>query len=285
MRCNMLMTSFVKKTLTKSHAKLVDQLRTEAKAATATEQMMKRANTMVSNPQLSPVSRSAGKEAGSMFSASPPPPVYSSPYSSPSSKHAQLSYTYRPIEKGYYATAPSVAPLLPVQPDPPSKLQQVYGVCHNDGRYEKRLPPLPPLPSIPPAAGQQQQYVFHPGPQYEHAEPQAKLPAASPQESPASGRPYSMAATPASATDRSMIPEPLRMRPKSSDDAATAQPCEDHPLYPTMNPYTSDMFKTPTTASPIGMDDSPIIGRLAAGGALSYPLTTAPARRFVAELE
>ncbi len=284
------MTSFVKKTLVKSHAKLVDQLRTKAKAATATEQMMKRTNTMVSSPQLSPVSRSGGKEAGSIFSASPPPPVYSSPYSSPSPKHAQLSYTYRPVEKGYYATAPSVAPLPPVQPDLSSKLQQVYGVYHNDSKYEKRLPPLPPAPSIPPAAGQQQQqqqqqYICHPEPQHQHAEPQAQPPDASPQESPASVRPYSMTATPASATDRSMIPEPLRIRPKSSDDAATVQPCEEHPLYPSMNPYTSDMFKTPTTASPIGMDDSPIIGRLAAGGALPYPLTTAPAGRFIAELE
>ncbi len=100
-----------------------------------------------------------------------------------------------------------------------------------------------------------------------------------------SGRPYSMTATPASATDRSMIPEPLRIRPKSSDDVATVQPCQEHPEYPAMNPYTSDMFKTPTTASPIGTDDSPIIGRLAAGGALAYPLTAAPAGRFIAELE
>ncbi len=137
---------FVRKTSTKAHGKLVDQLRRKAQAATATEQVLKRSNTLrhrraaFSPPQTPQKLYYHSPEKTGNNTASPSPQTPQQPY-------------YYPQVKNGYATAPPLLPKLPKQPQLTEQLRDVYGVYRHDSVIDKpqpyQVPRVPPAPEKP----------------------------------------------------------------------------------------------------------------------------------------
>lgn len=242
MRCNVIMASFVKKTLKKSHAALIDRLKIKAQMVSASETNARLASGL--SPSLSSASihsdlSSRSWTPSSSVSSSPPslqspvaqlqgksntPARISSPYQSPPSTTLSSGFSIRQVQH---------------TPTPPL----IAGYTSSDHIHEDQCRyPLPsPHPaqqhSSPPAYGR---YDFSPS----HQQPQ-----------PMSRYMPRQQHNP----DETLIPPPLRLRQNSAGSVGStistgsiahgrnasavikAQPSVryrvSHPDYPQMNPY------------------------------------------------
>ncbi|KAH8881011.1 hypothetical protein GQ53DRAFT_521046 [Thozetella sp. PMI_491] len=230
MRCNVLMTSFVKKTLVKAHGKLVDQLRARAQAATATRQQLSRKATFNA---ISPVATSpspsmssggsSGRTSGLTTLAeglSPAPSACSSTLSSHASVQQARSQSYFSQDK------PAALTITQVPPPVPPKIPVDCPSQPSDRQWPASQPYLLPQASTN---------------IYSHTiKPQTLL---LQMQNPPQPRRSSITTTPLSATDLRLVPDPLKVRPRSSDKGGNGR-AYPHPDYPVMNPYATDLVKS-----------------------------------------
>lgn len=299
MKCNIVMTNFVKKTLKKSHAALIERLKVKAQIVAAAE-----ANERLASG-LSPSSSSASVRSdlsshpwtpASSASSSPPsvqsfvpqlrsnnntPPQIPPPYQSPpstgpssgfSSPHAQYTLSSPPISR----------PQSCASYGPNSQPYQ------NQPRYNSiPSPPQHQQHSSPPAYGR-----YDSAPQQQRAQPMYQyLPAQ--QQNP----------------DRSSVPEPLRLRQtstRSTSSAASVVPTPNslyrdaharvtwaaikaqpsvryrvaHPDYPQMNPYAADLDRQVPCQGPVRAAHGVGLGHVAV-----HKVEATLQGPFVAELE
>lgn len=259
MRCNVIMASFVKKTLKKSHAALVERLKAKAQMATASN-----SSSRLSGP---PSSSSNSTHSGN---SRPWTPSTSSPSPAPSSSNVAA------IPLSLHPGRGSLAIFPPYQPSSYT----------TTATFQSRQS-QPPGSSPPgPVGNFYRQQVHRPQSQSQ------KLPEQSPYESPPLARnpPPPYADSQADTSNPTLYPDPLRLLRQDSvtsvyPDAnghATWQTLksgpsvkyrEGDPNYPQMNPYTPDgeAHRLGTAAPAPALVPAPM------GGTLNGP--------FIAELE
>ncbi|KAK3688493.1 hypothetical protein B0T22DRAFT_155329 [Podospora appendiculata] len=217
MKCNVLMTSFVKKTLKRSHAALVERLTEKAQLASA--------GTPVASPNPRYIDFKLGGTSQSAYTTSANPSRHSSPASS-SSASASLSAAPRSQvwtsltsyssattnSSASYLGSPRPSPAaLPTPPQPPKQTHELYSAVPPQCNY--RYPP----------------------PSQVHEEPRFPLQPPQPQQ-------HQQDYTQPRIQDQNLYPEPLRLAAAQSQapggPATRTQWEQQHPDYPHMNPYS-----------------------------------------------
>ncbi|KAK3323472.1 hypothetical protein B0T19DRAFT_205291 [Cercophora scortea] len=197
MKCNVLMTSFVKKTLKRSHAALVERLRQKAQMASA------------GTPVASPDPRYNGfKSSQSLYTTSSD--TLSSRHSSPVSLSSSSSVS--------------------VSAAPRSQAVWTTPANYSTARYPAALP-TPPEQTPPPAASLPPQYQYrYPPPSQVHEEP--RLPYKLPRIQDQSLYPEPLRVTAATAQGQTSSGPYAEAQWKHQQ-----QQQQQHPDYPHMNPY------------------------------------------------
>lgn len=252
MRCNVIMTNFVKKTLKKSHAALIERLKTNARLVSATE-----ANARLER------GLSVSQTSSSAF-FTPPPSVQSS---GPEimGKSSESTCTLPKYIPSLSTTPSSGFPTRQVQDTLTSAPGAGYTLSYHPNRDPHQYHPLP-------SPHQTQQHSFHPGYGRDTQQQQSNLMARQEQVS-----------------DQGLVPAPLRLRQPSAGSASfTTSTCSiahgrstfaavkaqssgqyraSHPDYPHMNPYADDRDRqarrqdSPGELRGLGADH-PTVGKL-----------------------